>query len=242
MSILGVIPSRYHSTRFPGKPLVEIGGRLMIQRVYEQCLKCKKLDRVIVATDDKRIFNAVLSFGGQVFMTSPQHQNGTERCGEVAELMSEYKTFINIQGDEPFIHEEAIDALCEVMNHAKIGTLAKRITEVEDLTNPSVIKVAITQGNLAQYFSRSPIPHLRGVDLAEWPIHKKHFRHIGIYGFERDTLLELVRLPATELEQTESLEQLRWLEHNYDIHVGLTEHETLGIDTPEDLERSQAWI
>lgn len=241
MRVLGIIPSRYNSTRFPGKPLVEIKGKTMIRRVYEQALKSKKLDRVVVATDDLRIYDHVIGFGGQALMTSPTHLNGTERCAELAALLEDYEAILNIQGDEPFIHEEQIDTLCGVMTEASIGTLAKPIEDPDELLNPSVIKVVLNAKSEAIYFSRSPIPHLRGVPTEQWLSHTPYHRHIGLYGFRRELLLQLTRLSPTPLELAESLEQLRWIEHGHTIKVGITTHHSIGIDTPADLEKIPQW-
>lgn len=241
MKFLGLIPSRYNSTRLPGKPLANIGGKSMIQRVFEQACLSQNLDKVVVATDDERIYRHALDFGGNAIMTSPDHLNGTERCAEVAaELDCDY--VINIQGDEPFIHPDQIDTLCELMPETQIGTLARKIESADELIADSVIKVAFNDAWQAIYFSRSPIPYLRGYDISSWLSKATFFRHIGIYGFERDILLKITKLPPSRLELSESLEQLRWLENGFKIKLALTKYDSFGIDTPEDLKRSIEWI
>lgn len=231
--IIGIIPARYASTRFPGKPLVDIAGKPMIQRVYEQASKCAQLSQVIVATDDERIKNCVERFGGQVMMTAENHQNGTERCAEVAQ-QNPADYYINIQGDEPFIQPEQISLLCEILDGStQLGTLIKPVTEnIEELENPNKIKVVTGKNGNALYFSRSLIPFMRNkVDGFTY------FKHIGIYAYRSDILKEIVQLSPSPLEQTESLEQLRWLENGYQIKTAITQLETMGIDSPEDLER-----
>lgn len=237
MRVTGIIPSRYASTRFPGKPLADIGGKTMIRRVYEQASQSKLLSEVIVATDDERIFKEVESFGGKVVMTSTEHKNGTERCAEVAAKI-DADVIINIQGDEPFIEPVQIDLLADCFNEVdtQIATLIRKIDWDDELRNPSRIKVVLNKKNEAMYFSRSIIPN---------PISKQHFDelefylHIGIYGFRKEVLMELVKLPPTPLEGTESLEQLRWLENSYRIKCKETSHISISIDTPQDLENLQ---
>ncbi len=237
MKITGIIPSRYGSTRFPGKPLANIGGKTMIRRVYEQAIQATSLSDVIVATDDERIFKEVESFGGKVVMTSVDHKNGTERCAEVAKNI-DADAVINIQGDEPFIEPVQIDLLaaCFAEDDTQIATLIRKIDWDDELRNPSRIKVVLNKRNEAMYFSRSIIPN---------PISKQHFDelefylHIGIYGFRKEVLMELVKLPPTPLEGTESLEQLRWLENCYRIKCKETSHISVSIDTPQDLENLQ---
>ncbi len=237
MRVTGIIPSRYASTRFPGKPLADIGGKTMIRRVYEQASQSKLLSEVIVATDDERIFKEVESFGGKVVMTSTEHKNGTERCAEVAAKI-DADVIINIQGDEPFIEPVQIDLLADCFNEVdtQIATLIRKIDWDDELRNPSRIKVVLNKKNEAMYFSRSIIPN---------PISKQHFDelefylHIGIYGFRKEVLMELVKLPPTPLEGTESLEQLRWLENSYRIKCKETSHISVSIDTPQDLENLQ---
>lgn len=238
--ILGVIPARYASTRFPGKPLVDIQGKSMIQRVYEQAIQAEGLDQVVVATDDARIFEHVRGFGGTVQLTRADHPSGTDRCAEVATHFPEAQFLLNIQGDEPFIQPEQIDLLVDTLVHhpvCTLATLAKQLIDPEALTNPNVVKVVFSETVGAIYFSRHPIPYLRGVPPLEWLAQQTFYKHIGLYGYRRDTLLALARLSPSPLEQAESLEQLRWLENGYRIAVGITELETMGIDTPEDLVR-----
>lgn len=245
MQAIGVIPARYASTRFPGKPLVRIGDKTMIERVYRQAEKASLLSEVWVATDDERIFDHVKSFGGKVQMTSNLHASGTDRCAEVARHLPNAGIFINIQGDEPFIVPAQIDKVVQLLLHYEafsIGTLVKRIEKPEELFNPNVVKAVFSEQGKALYFSRSTIPYLRGVAEADWMAYGVFYKHIGLYGYRRETLLQLADLPSGKLERTESLEQLRWLEHGYAIGIAETELETAGIDTPEDLEKSLAWI
>ncbi len=245
MQTLGIIPSRFASTRFPGKPLVVIDGQTMIQRVYTQACKAKSLAKVIVATDDERIFNHVQSFGGQVLMTQLNHQSGTDRCAEVALNFQDMEAIINIQGDEPFINPLQIDQVAQQLQQntaLNIATLAKRITDSTQLFSPNIVKVVFNQANIAQYFSRSPIPYLRGIDQIDWISKGVFYKHIGLYGYRRQTLLEVTQLPSSLLEKAESLEQLRWLDNGYKIGIGLTEIETVGIDSPEDLEKVRPYF
>ena len=237
MKILGIIPARYASTRFPGKPLVDILGKTMIRRVYEQADKANKLEKVIVATDDKRIYDEVLSFGGRAMMTDENHLNGTERCYEVILKLSEaYDYAINIQGDEPFIQPEMIDELAAILDgKTELGTLVKTISDPEILTNANSMKVVLNKNDEAMYFSRSCIPFVRGVDSDEWLQKHIFYKHIGIYGYRTDILKQITSLDATKLEIAESLEQLRWLENGLKIKVAKTDFETHGIDTPDDL-------
>ncbi len=236
--IIGIIPSRYASTRFPGKPLADIGGKPMIQRVYEQASKSDSLSEVIVATDDDRIKECVLGFGGKVAMTSLSHANGTERCAEVAAAhLADY--YINIQGDEPFIHPEQIDTLAAILDGTtQLGTLVKKITDSSLLDNPNTMKVVLKKNWEALYFSRSCVPFVRDFEKGDWLDHHTFFKHIGIYAYRADILKEITKLPQGELEKAESLEQLRWLENGFTIKVAETKHETMGIDTPEDVERA----
>ena len=239
MKILGIIPARYASTRFPGKPMVDIGGKVMIQRVYEQCLKCPGLDEVFVATDDERILNHIHSFGGKAVMTSADHQSGTDRCAEVAANHPEYDVVINIQGDEPYIDPVQIAKVAACFNtpDAQIATLIKKITVADDLHNVNSPKVIINKLAEAIYFSRTAIPYLRGQEPNEWLQHFTYFKHIGIYGFRSEVLQAVTRLPVSSLEKAESLEQLRWIENGYRIKVAETDLETQAVDTPEDLEK-----
>lgn len=239
MHITGIIPARYASTRFPGKPLVDINGLSMIQRVYLQAKKCDLLTEVIVATDDTRILNHVLQFGGKGIMTSPLHTSGTERCCEAMHLLP-YTTeaIINIQGDEPFIEPAQISLLAGLMarDEVVIGTLIQQIKDISDLTNPNVVKVVTDCAGRAMYFSRSPVPYLRNPQA----VSVSYYRHVGIYGYRCSTLEAITKLPPTPVELAESLEQLRWLQHGYVINTALTHHDSIAVDTPEDLSRIMA--
>jgi 3-deoxy-manno-octulosonate cytidylyltransferase (CMP-KDO synthetase) len=236
MNIVGVIPARYASSRFPGKPLINIGGKTMIQRVYEQAMKAKTLTEIIVATDDERIFNEIIGLGGNAVMTSAMHRNGTERCAEVAQNI-DADVVINIQGDEPFIQPEQIDLLANTFKTrhevVQIATLIKEHPLNGDLRNSSRVKVVVSKELNALYFSRSIIPFQRDSGIA---LNIKYYKHIGIYGFRKDVLLELVKLPPSSLEIAENLEQLRWMENGYPIKCAVTTLESASIDTPEDLQ------
>ncbi len=243
MKILGIIPARYGSTRFPGKPLVSINGISMIQRVYEQALKSKRLSRVIIATDDERIRKHAEEFNGEVVMTSPRHLSGTDRCAEVIRKSTDsWDAVINIQGDEPYIHPEQIDLLCSCfeLTDVRLATLVKKINSPEELFNHNNVKVVLNKRKEAIYFSRSPIPYNRNFPEQEWLRHSIYYKHIGIYGYKTDTLAEVAALEKTNLEITESLEQLRWIENGYTIHAAVTDFESIAIDTPEDLEKVKA--
>lgn len=238
MRVIGIIPARYASSRFPGKPLVEINGKTMIQRVYEQVSKASSIQEVIVATDDERIYKHVVAFG-KVVMTAEDHQSGTDRCAEVLSKVTGFDIVVNIQGDEPFINPLQIDNVVSLLAENEdfdVATLAKKIDDEVTLFNPNAVKVVFDKKGKALYFSRSPIPHCRGKEQADWLARASFFKHIGMYAFRANKLLTLADLKQSTLELTESLEQLRWLENGYSIGVGLTEFETLGIDTPEDLE------
>lgn len=238
--LLAIIPARYASTRFPGKPLVDIAGKTMIRRVYEQVGLSRKVDRAIVATDDERIAEHVRAFGGEVRMTRSDHPSGTDRCAEVARHFPQAQFVLNIQGDEPFIQPEQIDLLADTLTASKrfsIATLAKKISETDALFNPNVVKVVFSEKNGAVYFSRHPIPYVREAEPSHWLERQDFYKHIGLYGYRRTTLLRIARLSPTPLERAESLEQLRWLENGLRIAVGITEMETTGIDVPEDLEK-----
>ncbi len=242
MKTIGIIPARYESSRFPGKPLADILGLSMIERVYNKCIEANTLDAVYVATDDQRIYDHVLSFDGKVVMTSPNHTNGTERCQEVlTKLDDEDIAFvINIQGDEPFISPNQIDLLSNLFAQypeTEIGTLIKKIEDYDTLFNPNTPKVIFSSHFDALYFSRSTIPYQRDCKKEEWLENHDYFKHIGIYGYTSKVLHEIVELKESKLEKTEKLEQLRWLEKGYRVKVAETCHETIGIDTPEDLER-----
>jgi 3-deoxy-manno-octulosonate cytidylyltransferase (CMP-KDO synthetase) len=242
MKILGVIPARYASSRFPGKPLVDIAGKSMIQRVYEQAKKCKDLTEVIVATDDKRIFDHVVGFHGMVVMTSADHQSGTDRCAEVALNHPEYDVVINIQGDEPYIEPEQISKLAGCFNDpdTQIATLIKKVQNEQDLFNPNAPKVVVNKRSEAVYFSRSPLPYIRGQEQQSWLRHYTYFKHVGIYGYRADILQQITQLPVSALEKAESLEQLRWIENGYKIKVAETEFETFAVDTPDDLTKLES--
>lgn len=242
MKFIGIIPARFASTRFPGKPLVDIGGKIMIQRVYEQAKK--SLDTVFVATDDKRIEKAVLSFGGNVVLTSKRHKSGTDRISEAIEVIIEktkekYEIIINIQGDEPFIYPEQIESLkkCFKLKRTQIATLAKPINNSKDIFDINKPKLILNHKKEAIYFSRTPIPFVRGVPQKEWISKHKFYKHIGLYGYRYDVLKEITKLKPSFLEMSESLEQLRWIENGYKIKVEETEYESLGIDTRKDLKR-----
>jgi len=240
MNSIGIIPARYASTRFPGKPLADIGGKTMIRRVYEQASK-SKLQQVLVATDDERILAEVKSFGGKVVMTGSQHQSGTDRCFEA------YCTFnnpgdciINIQGDEPFIKPEQINQVldCFMNPLTQIATLVKEISTTEELLNVNTPKVVIDTQEQAIYFSRQPIPYYRGAATDNWLGQHRYYKHIGIYGYRADILEQITRLSPSQLELAESLEQLRWLENGFKIKTARTTFENFGIDTPTDLEKA----
>lgn len=239
MNIIGIIPARYASTRYPGKPLVAIEGKTMIQRVFEQASKSTKLSEVWIATDDERIWNHVKTFTERVVLTSPSHINGTERCYEAFNLCKSQAThLINIQGDEPFINPEQIDQVASIFDENKdvqIATLIKKIHEQKVLENPGVVKVVINNFNKALYFSRAIIPFVRNADREKWLAQTDFYKHIGIYGFNTNVLEKLVQLPMSRNEESESLEQLRWLDHGYEIYCGQTLLESKSIDTPEDL-------
>ena len=238
MNILGIIPARYASSRFPGKPLVDIAGKSMIQRVYEQAAKCPDLTEVIVATDDDRIFDHVVNFGGKAIMTADYHQSGTDRCAEVAAIHKDYDVIINIQGDEPYIEPEQISKLaaCFDAPDAQIATLIKRIKTEQELHNPNSPKVVVNKLNEAVYFSRSALPHIRGEEPQNWLEFYTYYKHIGIYGYRADVLQQITKLEVSALEKAEALEQLRWIENGYRIKVAETEFETYAVDTPADLE------
>lgn len=240
MKILGIIPARYGSTRFPGKPLVDINGKTMIRRVYEQAKSCNALSQVIVATDDERIFKEVLSFGGEVIMTASEHQSGTDRCAEVINKSNEsYSVVINIQGDEPYINPEQIKQLCECFldPNTQIATLAKKINNSDELFDENKVKVVLSNNRFALYFSRIAVPFFRGEEKENWIKKHDYFKHIGIYGYRTDVLQKITQLQPSTLELAESLEQLRWLEYGYSIKVAKTVLEAISIDTPDDLRK-----
>ncbi len=246
MKFIGIIPARYASTRFPGKPLALLCGKPVIQRVYEQVADC--LDTVCVATDDERIATVVKSFGGKVVMTSSSHRSGTERCREAyIKVGQDYEIVINIQGDEPFIQSSQIDAvkICFADPTVQIATLAKPFIPAdgwEALSNVDTPKVVVDSRMNALYFSRSVIPFQRDASKANWLTGHTYYKHIGLYAYRADVLAEIASLPPSPLEQAEFLEQLRWLENGYRIKMALSEVETIGIDTPQDLVRAEAFI
>ena len=242
MDFIGIIPSRFASTRFPGKPLADINGKTMIERVYEQAKK--SLQYVYVATDNNKIANEVKRFGGSVVMTSADHQSGTDRLAEAIEkIQKDTNTFfdvvINIQGDEPFIQPQQIDEIKSCFNNplAQIATLIKKIDNNEDLFDINKPKVVINENMQAIYFSRSPIPFLRNIEKSQWHLKHDFYKHIGIYAYKTDSLKKLTELKQTPLEIAESLEQLRWIENKYVVYTAITDFESFGIDTPEDLNK-----
>lgn len=243
IKFIGIIPARYASTRFPGKPLADMNGKTMIERVYEQVKNT--VDAVYVATDDERIKTAVTAFGGKVVMTSPNHKSGTDRCYEAyLKAGSDCDIIINIQGDEPFIHPSQIETLktCFDDVNTEIATLVKPFEAEGDfestLFNPNSPKVVLNKKNEAMYFSRSVIPYLRGKEYTQWLHYHTYYKHIGLYAYRANVLKEITQLPQSPLELAESLEQLRWLENGYRIKVGITHQETIGIDTPEDMKKA----
>lgn len=241
-SYIGIIPARFASTRFPGKPLVDLFGKPMIQRVYEQAKKA--FETVYVATDDLRIFDAVLGFGGKAVMTLSSHTSGTDRLAEAIEKIHSientlFDIIVNIQGDEPLIKPEQLEQVknCFSTGNTQIATLVKVITDPSDIFNPNIPKVIINKEKEALFFSRSSIPHIRGYDRSNWIQKHKFYKHIGIYAYTYPVLKEITQLKPSPLEIAESLEQLRWIENNYRIKVEVTNFETIAIDTPQDLEK-----
>lgn len=247
MKFIGVIPARYASTRFPGKPLAVLGGKTVIQRVYEQVAGILG-DKTFVATDDKRIFNAVEGFGGNAVMTSPNHKSGTDRIEEaVTKIGGDPDVIINIQGDEPFIQQSQIEEIIRCFDDpaTQIATLGKPFGKEQDFAvveNPNSPKIVVDNRGYAMYFSRSIIPYIRGKEKAEWTGCYPFLKHLGIYAYRKQVLHEITQLPQSSLEIAESLEQLRWLQNGYRIKVGLTDVETVGIDTPEDLKRAEEFL
>ena len=246
MRFVAIIPARYASTRFPGKPLADMAGKPMIQRVYEQVKKA--LDEVWVATDDVRIFETVESFGGKAVMTSAEHRSGTDRIQEAySKIGGGFDVIINVQGDEPFIQPEQIEALknCFDSKNVELATLVKAFKKgdgFDALFNPNSPKVVINKKNEAIYFSRSIVPYIRDAHHTEWLDKHTFYKHIGMYAYRSDVLAEITKLPQSSLEKAESLEQLRWIENGYCIRVGYTTVETIGIDTPEDMEKAIAFL
>lgn len=243
MKFIGIIPARYASTRFPGKPLAILGNRPVIQHVYEKALAA--LGEAYVATDDERIFDAVKAFGGKAVMTRTDHKSGTDRIEEACEKIgTDADVIINIQGDEPFVATSQIETLKGLFDHpqTQIGTLGKRFETMEAVLNPNSPKIVTDKNGFALYFSRSVVPFVRGKEQGEWLRHFPYLKHLGIYAYRREILHKITRLPQSLLEIAESLEQLRWLENGYRIRVGLTKTETVGIDTPEDLQRAEEFL
>lgn len=246
MRFLGIIPARYASTRFPAKPLAILGGKTVIQRVYEQVAGI--LDDAYVATDDERIEAAVKAFGGKVVMTSVHHKSGTDRCYEAAcKIGGVYDVVVNIQGDEPFIQPSQLEAIkaCFADATTQIATLVKPFTPdngIEALANANSPKVVLNKNMNALYFSRSIIPYMRNRDMNDWLCGHTYYKHIGLYAYRKEVLAEITALPQSSLEVAESLEQLRWIENGYTIKCGITHSETIGIDTPEDLQRAEAFL
>lgn len=240
MKVLGIIPSRYASTRFPSKPLQIIKGKTMIQRVWEQACK-SKLDSVVVATDDMRIADEVLKFGGQYVLTNPNHHSGTDRCCEALQIVEEhYDAVVNIQGDEPFIDPEQINQAIDLIGRddTQIASLAKPISDADELFSPNVVKVVMDKQGNALYFSRNPIPFMRNLDQDKWLQQGEFHKHIGLYAYKTETLCQIAEMQPTKLETAESLEQLRWLENGLCIRMGITQLESISIDTQEDLEKA----
>ena len=245
MKFIGIIPARYQSTRFPGKPLAILGEKYIVQHVYDNAKKV--LDDVWIATDDERISKVVSDFGGKYIMTSKHHQSGTDRCAEAADLLAEKADFdviINIQGDEPFVRVEQIEALksCFTDERTQIATLVKVIENEDTLFNPNRPKVVLDNNMNAMLFSRSTIPYLRGKEKNEWLSSSTFYSHLGMYAYRLGALKEITKLPQSSLELAESLEQLRWLENGYNIKAAVTEFESIGIDTPEDLENAKSFL
>ena len=250
MKFTAVIPARYASTRFPGKPLAMLGGKTVIQRVYEQAASV--LSEVYVATDDERILSAVEAFGGRAVMTRTDHKSGTDRIEEAVEKIEKQgmdkegqgDVIINIQGDEPFVQPSQIKTLMALFDdpETQIGTLGKRFESMEAVQNPNSPKIVTDHRGFALYFSRSVIPFIRGIEVEDWLSHYPFLKHLGVYAYRREVLAEVTKLPQGVLEKAESLEQLRWLENGYRIRVGMTEVETVGIDTPADLERAAQFL
>lgn len=243
MKFIGIIPARYASSRFPGKPLAVLGGKYVIQRVYETVSSV--LDEAYVATDDQRIFDAVIAFGGKAVMTRTDHKSGTDRIEEAAEkLATDADVIVNIQGDEPFIQPSQIETICNCFDDAstQIATIGKPFDTIEAAENPNSPKIVLDNNGYAMYFSRSVIPFVRGIEKKEWLQHYPFLKHLGIYAYRREVLKEITLLPQSSLEKAESLEQLRWLQNGYRIKVGYTDVETVGIDTPEDLQRAEEYL
>lgn len=248
MKSIAIIPARYASTRFPGKPLAMLGGMPVIQWVWNCVAGMRELSSAVVATDDERIATVVRNFGGRAVMTSDKHRSGTDRCGEVLDQLEaqgeHYDVAINVQGDEPFVQEAQLHSLIACFEDAEtqIATLKAAITDMSELLSPNNVKVVCNPQGRALYFSRQPIPHLRGVKVEEWLQRQKYYKHVGVYAFRTDVLKEVVQLQPSPLEVSESLEQLRWLENGYAIRVEETKMANIGIDTPEDLAEAELRI
>jgi 3-deoxy-manno-octulosonate cytidylyltransferase (CMP-KDO synthetase) len=243
MKFMAIIPARYASTRFPGKPLAVLGGKTVIQRVYEQVSSV--LSEVYVATDDQRIYDCVEGFGGKAVMTRKDHKSGTDRIEEAVEKIgTDADVIINVQGDEPFIQPSQVETLMHLFDapETQIGTLGKLFESMEAVENPNSPKIVTDNRGFALYFSRSVIPYIRGIERNDWFGQYPFLKHLGIYAYRREVLAEVTRLPQSSLEKAESLEQLRWLQNGYRIRVGLTDVETIGIDTPEDLQRAEQFL
>lgn len=243
MKFIGIIPARYASTRFPGKPLALLGGKLVIQHVYEKVAAV--LEAAYVATDDERIYDVVKSFGGQVVMTRTDHKSGTDRIEEAIEKIGgEWDVVVNVQGDEPFVAKSQLDTICHCFDDptTQIATLGKPFESMEAVQNPNSPKIVVDNMGFAMYFSRSVIPYVRGKEMSSWLTHYPFLKHLGIYAYRKDVLRQVTQLPQSSLEIAESLEQLRWLQNGFKIKVGTTDVETVGIDTPQDLERAEEFL
>lgn len=243
MKFIGIIPARYASTRFPGKPLALLGGKPVIQHVYEKVAAV--LEAAYVATDDERIYDVVTSFGGQVVMTRTDHKSGTDRIEEAIEKIGgEWDVVVNVQGDEPFVSKSQLDTICHCFDDptTQIATLGKPFESMEAVQNPNSPKIVVDNMGFAMYFSRSVIPYVRGKEKSSWLTHYPFLKHLGIYAYRKDVLRQVTQLPQSSLEIAESLEQLRWLQNGFKIKVGTTDVETVGIDTPQDLERAEEFL
>lgn len=243
MKFIGIIPARYASTRFPGKPLALLGGKPVIQHVYEKVAAV--LEAAYVATDDERIYDVVKSFGGQVVMTRTDHKSGTDRIEEAIEKIGgEWDVVVNVQGDEPFVAKSQLDTICHCFDDptTQIATLGKPFESMEAVQNPNSPKIVVDNMGFAMYFSRSVIPYVRGKEMSFWLTHYPFLKHLGIYAYRKDVLRQVTQLPQSSLEIAESLEQLRWLQNGFKIKVGTTDVETVGIDTPQDLERAEEFL
>ena len=243
MKFIGIIPARYASTRFPGKPLALLGGKPVIQHVYEKVAAV--LEAAYVATDDERIYDVVKSFGGQVVMTRTDHKSGTDRIEEsIEKIGGEWDVVVNVQGDEPFVAKNQLDTICHCFDDptTQIATLGKPFESMEAVQNPNSPKIVVDNMGFAMYFSRSVIPYVRGKEMSSWLTHYPFLKHLGIYAYRKDVLRQVTQLPQSSLEIAESLEQLRWLQNGFKIKVGTTDVETVGIDTPQDLERAEEFL